>query len=81
MDWMVADPYYVTGRGMEELPAGPSLAVMLDCVAMGEEFFVAGIAQLPRESFRQARDLSASRSLLLRDTWHPVFQAESSSYT
>src|SRR3954469_12096586 len=37
MEWMVADPDYVTGRGMEELPAGPSLAVMLDCVAMGEE--------------------------------------------
>ena len=37
MEWLVADEEYVTGRGMEELPAGPSLAVMLDCVAMGDE--------------------------------------------
>ena len=37
MEWLVADEDYVTGRGMEELPAGPSLAVMLDCVAMGDE--------------------------------------------
>ena len=30
MEWLVADEEYVTGRGMEELPAGPSLAVMLE---------------------------------------------------
>src|SRR4051794_37452375 len=57
---MVADPDYVTGRGMEELPAGPSLAVMLDCVAMGEE---------PGVGMDQAALLESMRAAQKMESW------------
>src|SRR3954465_9928041 len=60
MEWMVADPDYVTGRGMEELPAGPSLAVMLDCVAMGEE---------PGIGMDQAALLESMRAAQKMESW------------
>src|SRR3954451_18187194 len=56
---MVADPDYVTGRGMEELPAGPSLAVMLDCVAMGEEPGVGMDRAALLESMRAAQKMES----------------------
>src|SRR4051794_2334605 len=56
---MVADPEYVTGRGMEELPAGPSLAVMLDCVAMGEEPGVGMDQGALLESMRAAQKMES----------------------
>src|SRR3954464_13538866 len=60
MEWLVADEDYVTGRGMEELPAGPSLAVMLDCVAMGEE---------PGVGMDQAALLESRRGSQKMESW------------
>src|SRR5688572_6815760 len=37
MEWLVGDEDYVTGRGLEETPAGPSLACLLDMVSIGDE--------------------------------------------
>src|SRR3954453_1392770 len=60
MEWLVADEDYVTGRGMEELPAGPSLAVMLDCVAMGDE---------PGVGMDQGRLLESMRAGQKMESW------------